>query len=170
MRLPAHFFNSARRSAWSSVAEARLRQLCELLIHGAIVEDAESYEGLSKVHQDAGCDQSDEGQELAFEQIAERVEGGFQVAFTAFHCPQTMGAVSVVARYEFFVQTDATVKFKSRTYLRGMLLNWQTGMLESVGQQEKQAQALARVAKFVHDCYEHCSTRLPRVPGDTESP
>jgi|GEM_PF-5648783 len=142
------------------------RELCELLIHGAIVEDAESFKRLVKVHRDAGCENTVDDKELAFKQIAKPVEGGFQVELTAFHEPQTMGAQSVVARFEFFVGKDAAVRIKSKTYLKGVYLNWQTLALETTEAREREARAQRRVADCLKECYKHCSTRLPRIPED----
>lgn len=150
--------------------EEQAQALCELLIHGAIVSDAKSYAELLKVHQDAGFEQLVNDKDLTFKRVSRPVEGGFQVEFTAFHLPQTMSPNSLVARYGFFVGHDANVKFESAIYLKGMILNWQTGPLDTKEAQEREAKALARVDKFVKDCYEHCSTRLPRIPEDKKVP
>jgi len=147
------------------------RELCELLIQGgAIVDDAESYQKLLKVHRDFGLKQLVADKELVFEPIAKAVKGGFQIEFTAFHVPQTMGAQSVVARFEFFVDKNATFKIQSsKNYLESMPLNWQTGPLDTAKKREEEGQQLARVDKFLEECYKCCSTRLPRLPEDKKN-
>jgi hypothetical protein len=75
-----------------------------------------------------------------------------------------MGAESVVERYKFFVGKDAKVRVESTTYLKGLCLNWQTMMLETKAEQEKEGEALARVEKFVSDCLALCPIKLPKVP------
>ena len=139
------------------------RELCELLLQvGAIVEDAESYKKLLKVHRDFGLEQLVEDKELVFEPVAKAVERGFQIAFTVFYDPRYMGAQSVVARVEFFVAKDATFKIKSRTYLRSMYLNWQTGMLDTTEKQAEEGKKLRRVEKFLEEIYKICSTLRQR--------
>lgn len=140
------------------------KELCELLIHGAIVDDAKAYQGLLQIHRDAGCEPLVKDGELTFDQVAKPVEGGFQVEFTALHLPQTMGGQSIVARYNFIVGKDASVKVESMPYLKGLYLNWQTGPLDAKEEQDKEAKALAKVAKFVSDCLGQCPNKLPILP------
>jgi hypothetical protein len=148
--------------------EQQARELCEQQLRGALVADAKSYQELLKVHQAAGFQPLVDSKELAFEQVAKPVEGGFQIEFTAFHLPQKMGAESEVARYEFFVSNDGQVKTNSKMYLQGITLNWQTLSLNTKKAQEREQQAQLRVKNFIQDCYKHCSTKLPRKPEDTK--
>jgi hypothetical protein len=144
--------------------EKQAKELCELLMHGAIVDDAKAYQGLLKVHRDAGYEQLVKDGELSFDRVAKPIDGGFQVEFTALHLPRTMGAESIVARYKFIVGKDASVKVKSTPYLKGVTLNWQTIMLNTKEAQEREAKKQARVAKFVRDCQRLCPNKLPILP------
>jgi hypothetical protein len=106
--------------------EKQAKELCELLINGATVDDAKSYQGLLQVHREVGKEQLIKDEDLAFDRVTKPVEGGFQVEFTALHLPITMGGESIVARYKFIVGKDASVKIESTPYLKGIALNWQT--------------------------------------------
>ena len=146
------------------------KELCELLLHGgALVEDAATYKKLLKVHRDFDLQQFVEDKELVFEPLAKAVKDGYQIEFTAFHNPQTIGAQSVVARFKFFVAKDATFKIQSMTYLQSMALNWSAGLLNTPAEQKEEAKQLARVEGFLDECHKCCSTRLPRMSEEKKN-
>ncbi len=162
-----HMANAVRLTS-ACFAEIRTveqaKELCELLLTGGMVENAETYQKLLKIHRDFGLKQLVKDEELVFEPIAKAVKDGFQIEFTAFHEPHTMGAKSVVARFKFFVAKDATFKIEnSKNYIEGKGLNWQTGALDTKEKQEREGQQLGRVRDFLEECYQACSTRLPRM-------
>jgi hypothetical protein len=138
-------------------------ELCELLIHGAIVPDSKAYERLLAIHTKAGFKQRVRDDQLTFDRVIKRVEGGFTVEFTAFSVPPGMAPTSMVARHQFFVSNDASVKIRNTIYLQGVLTNWQTGPLDTEETQAEEAKARAQVATFVEACYKCCSARLPRI-------
>lgn len=169
-----HLANAVRLTS-SCFAEIRTveqaRELCELLLSGGLVEDAETYQKLLKVHRDFGRKQIVADNELVFKPTAKALEGGFQIEFTAFHEPHTMGAQSVVARFKFFVAKDATFELEGgKTYLESMYLNWQTGPLDTKEKQLEEGKQLGQVRDFLGECYKCCSTRLPRMPEGKKNP
>jgi len=148
--------------------ETQARELCELLINGAMVKDAKTYQELLKVHRAEGLEPLVKDEELNFEKVTKTVEGGFLVEFTALHLPQVMGGQSIVARYKFIVGKDAGIKIETTPYIKGLYLNWQTAMLDTKEKMENEGRKQSRVAKFIHDCLTVCPHSLPIPPDGRE--